>query len=243
MSRVFVTGDTHGPMSIGRLDANNFPKGKELSKEDYVIICGDFGLIFDVEESDEEREWLSWLNNKPWTTLFIDGNHENFHRLNNYPVSEWHGGKVHMIRPSVIHLMRGQVFNINGYKWFTYGGAESVDRIYRVINKSWWPQETPSIDDYNEALKNLRKNNFKVDYIVTHAMPADYLEQLFYRTYSTKTPYQLYDFKTILNDEQSRCLYRDWFCGHYHMNYDFKKNFHMLYNKIVEVNFEKGGIK
>ena len=26
-------------------------------------------------------------------------------------VELWHGGKVHKVRPSVIHLMRGQVFD------------------------------------------------------------------------------------------------------------------------------------
>lgn len=27
---------------------------------------------------------------------------------------EWHGGKVHELRPHVLHLMRGQVFEIDG---------------------------------------------------------------------------------------------------------------------------------
>jgi hypothetical protein len=47
--------------------------------------------------------------------------------LNAYPVEEWHGGKVHKIRPSVIHLMRGQVYELQGKKFFTFGGAQSHD--------------------------------------------------------------------------------------------------------------------
>ena len=57
----------------------------------------------------------------------MDGNHENFDRLYDYPVDELHGGKVHKIRNSVIHLMRGQVFEIDGKKIFTFGGARSHD--------------------------------------------------------------------------------------------------------------------
>lgn len=37
--------------------------------------------------------------------------------LDSYPVEEWHGGKVHFIKPSVIHLMRGQVFDIDDLKF------------------------------------------------------------------------------------------------------------------------------
>lgn len=37
--------------------------------------------------------WRSWLNDRPFTTLFVDGNHENFDLLNAYPVENWHGGK------------------------------------------------------------------------------------------------------------------------------------------------------
>ena len=70
---------------------------------------------------------MDWLEGKPFTTLFVDGNHENFDRLYAYPVEEWHGGKVHKIRPSVIHMMRGQVFAIDGKSVFTFGGASSHD--------------------------------------------------------------------------------------------------------------------
>ena len=234
MSRVFITGDTHGHIDIGRFNSEHFPAGKELTKDDYVIICGDFGLVFYQTETDKEKYWLDWLEDKPWTTLFVDGNHENFARLNAYPVEEWHGGRVHKVRPSVIHLMRGQVFNINEYKWFTYGGAESADRQWRTPYKSWWPEETPSSKEYDEGVDNLRAVDFKVDYIITHAMPQSYLENFFYRAYTkpNRTPYQLQDFKLM-------CEYRDWYCGHYHMDVSLDKTFHILYHKIIEVDFDK----
>ena len=70
---IYITGDTHG--DFHRFSADNFPEGKTLTKEDYVIICGDFGGIWDVEKSSpQEKYWLDWLDNKPWTTLFCDGN-------------------------------------------------------------------------------------------------------------------------------------------------------------------------
>lgn len=55
---------------------------------------------------------LNQLECKSYTTLFVDGNHENFDRLSDYPIDTWNGGKVHKIRPSVIHLMRGQILRL-----------------------------------------------------------------------------------------------------------------------------------
>lgn len=71
---IFVTGDTHGEPK--RLNTENFPEQKELCREDYVIICGDFGLVFaEDKESKTEVWWLNWLEDKNFTTLFVDGNH------------------------------------------------------------------------------------------------------------------------------------------------------------------------
>lgn len=234
MSRVFITGDMHGEFDISKFNSNKFAEGKNLTKDDYVIICGDFGLVWDAMPTAAEIYWLDWLNEKPWTTLFVDGNHENHVRLDQYEVEEWHGGKVHRISDTVYHLMRGQIYDINGYKWFTYGGAESTDKMYRVAYKSWWPQETPSIDEYNEAISNLRANDFKVDFIITHAAPLDILEDFFYnpRVKENGTPYHLHDFYQM-------CEFKDWYCGHYHFDYDVNEKFHMMYKKIIEVDFGK----
>jgi predicted phosphodiesterase len=47
-SVIFVTGDTHGDFS--RFAADRFPEQKELTKDDFVIICGDFGIWSDTKE-------------------------------------------------------------------------------------------------------------------------------------------------------------------------------------------------
>lgn len=42
---VYITGDTHGcSKDISKLNNKCFVEGKTLSKEDYIIILGDFGL-------------------------------------------------------------------------------------------------------------------------------------------------------------------------------------------------------
>jgi hypothetical protein len=120
---VYVTGDTHAEW-MKRLNCNSFPEQREMTKDDFVIICGDFGIW---DDSRREKYNLDWLEARPFTTLFVSGNHENYDILDSVPVSEWHGGNVNFIRPSVIHLMRGQIFNIGGKTYFTFGGARSHD--------------------------------------------------------------------------------------------------------------------
>ncbi|MFL0194448.1 metallophosphoesterase [Clostridium sp. WILCCON 0269] len=121
---IYVTGDTHIPLDIEKLDEDNFNSQKSMTKEDYVIICGDFGGIWN--NSTEELNWRKWLEKKNFATLWIDGNHENFELLDKYPVTKWNGGKIHRISDSVIHLMRGQVFNIAGLKFFAMGGGGNL---------------------------------------------------------------------------------------------------------------------
>ena len=94
---IYITGDCHADFT--KFDIENFPEQKEMTKDDYVIICGDFGGVWvRDEESEKEKYLMDWLENKSFTTLFVDGNHENFDRLYSYPVEEWKGGKIHKIR-------------------------------------------------------------------------------------------------------------------------------------------------
>jgi hypothetical protein len=82
----------------------------------------------------EEEAALEWLSKQPWTTLFVDGNHENFPRLYQFPVKDFHGGKAAQINDKIWHLKRGEVFEICGKKIFAMGGATSVDKDQRITS-------------------------------------------------------------------------------------------------------------
>ena len=120
---VFVTGDCHG--NFRRFQSECFPEQANMTKGDTVIIAGDFGGVWFGDSRDDET--LDWLERLPFTLAFVCGNHENYDALERYPVAEWHGGKVHRVRPHVLHLMRGQIFELDGYLFFTMGGAKSHD--------------------------------------------------------------------------------------------------------------------
>ena len=74
---IFITGDKHREQDIAKINPDDkFPLGQQLTADDYLIICGDFGCIWDGGKGD--AFWLNWLESLPWQTCFIDGNHENF---------------------------------------------------------------------------------------------------------------------------------------------------------------------
>ena len=206
-----------------------------MTKNDYVIICGDFGLVWNNDK--EDMWWRSWLNDRPFTTLFVDGNHENFDLLNAYPVENWHGGKIHRIAPSIIHLMRGQLFDIEGKSFFTMGGAESHDREFRTIGISIWEQELPNNKEYAQALSTLEKCGYKADYVITHCAPTDIEYEVEYG--KCTSAYNFYYSENRLTeffrDLAEKMQYERWFCGHYHCDYVSKLNpkFEILYDKIV----------
>lgn len=227
---MYITGDLHGYTDISKLNSKRFPQNKNLSKNDYVIIAGDFGLVWD--NKNDELYWRKWLARKNFTTLFIDGNHENFDLLNSYPVEYWNGGKVHRISESIIHLMRGQVFTIKGYKLFTFGGAQSHYKEYRRENINWWPDEMPSDEEFEEGFKNLEQHNWEVDYVITHMCPTSTLQIV--KDLIT-TEINVDQLSEYLEQIQLRLRYRRWLFGHFHQDIALPNNHKLIYKTIEEL--------
>jgi len=219
---IYLTGDTHG--SSARFTN---PEYRSLTEKDYVIVCGDFGMIFSPEVPDaQETKEFEVLDTLPFQVLFVDGNHENFTRLNSYPVEMWNGGKSHRISNNVRHLMRGQIFTIESRKIFTFGGAESTDKHLRIPNISWWEEEMPSMAEYEEGLDNLEKHGHAVDYILTHDLPA-HLVIKFSRYYRANLLHK------YLEEVDSSCSFAHWYCGHHHVDMDLTDRHTILFNALV----------
>lgn len=228
MSRLFLTGDIHGfSADLTKLTSKRFSIYDQLTRDDYVIICGDFGGVWDG--AGQDRYLQNWLEDKPWTTLFVDGNHENFDLLKTYPVSEWHGGKVQYITPHILHLMRGEVYDIAGFTIFCFGGAQSTDKEWRKEGESWWADELPSQEEIDNAWRNLEKYNNEVDIILTHCAPATIAGAMGYSDINELT--------TFLDDVALNVQFQHWCFGHYHQDRDIF-NYSALYNTIIT--YEEG---
>lgn len=227
MSKIFVTGDVHRTEIDKFINfANNH---KDLTKEDYLIVAGDFGAIWDA---NEDSQILNLYNDFPWTTLWVDGNHENFDLLEQYDSEEWHGGLVQRNNKSVIHLMRGQVYTIDNVTLFTMGGAASIDKAYRVEGKSWWKQEMPSNEELDIALQNLKNHNMTVDYVITHCcgnICKNRIDHMFMAHHDLLNDW----FDYLEYDEKLN--FKKWFFGHYHVDREVDERHRCLYDNILQI--------
>ena len=223
---IYLTGDIHGNLEVDRL--TRFFENKSVTKEDFVIILGDAGVCWDGGKKDALLKQT--LHDLPLTTLFIDGNHENFDLLNDYPVSYWNGGQVHEIEPDIIHLMRGQIFEIDGKTFFTMGGASSTDKMYRKEGIDWWPEELPSQEDYDQGVNTLEKHGNQVDYILTHTAPYEVISAMDMEVFETENGIQQY-LQTLADEIE----FEHWYFGHFHEDLDLDEIYHCLMDRFISL--------
>lgn len=228
----YVCGDTHGDLDWEKLNSENFPEGKWLTKDDYVLICGDFGGVWDGSKYDKYVQ--DWYNKKPWTTLVVPGNHENWDLIDKLPTEKWHDGLVKKISDSIIVLMRGEVYEIDGRTIFTFGGAQSTDKKWRKEGVSWWAREMPSEEEYENGFKNLERYGYNVDYVFTHCAPNQVFNYLRARGYLSmgSTHDRLTGYLDLVRAEvEQKEKFKGWYLGHYHTDLDIAK-YHIMYDWV-----------
>ena len=227
---IWLCGDTHGEVDLFKVEDffEEISCYQTVTKADCLIILGDVGCVFSGGGDDEyTRERLHRL---PCTVLWLDGNHENFDLLAEYPITEdWNGGKVQFIEEDIIHLMRGQVYTLEGKKFFVFGGGFSIDKAHRIPGYTWWPQEMPSEREYEEGRRNLECVGYAVDYILTHTCPSHVAHLLVHDVHPGEEELQEY-----FDDISQEVEFFMWYFGHWHMD-QTEDRYRCLMYDVVEL--------
>jgi hypothetical protein len=205
-----------------------------LTKNDYLIICGDTGFMWSL--SEQNVFWLDWFDKQKFTTLFVDGNHENFDLIEALPIKQWNGGHIHYLRPKVIHLMRGQYFNIKGTTFFTFGGGDSLDKAHRTPHISWWEREAPSTKETDAGLQTIENHEMIVDYILTHSLSGNAFHGISNRYYMIPV---LTSINHYFNKLEELITFKHWYAGHYHIDYKIDAKHTVVYTKVIKINLAK----
>ena len=243
--KIFVTGDIHQEdLYRFSLLKRDYP---ELTKDDVVIVCGDFGIPWnypDTKGYKTDLYNLEKINGFPWTTVFVDGNHENFDVLETLPETEIFGNTAHKLADSVFHLKRGLLYNIGGKSFLALGGASSIDkqmrlqRFHQGKGKIWWEQELWTARDETTAWQTLELCDYVVDYVISHTCPSKIQEVLMDRIsggrgFNVKPIHDpVGDCLDAIHDELR--MYSKWFFGHYHVDEDLD-DFVCLYQEIRRI--------
>ncbi|MDY4586902.1 MAG: metallophosphoesterase [Oscillospiraceae bacterium] len=217
---IFITGDIHGDITRFRS-----PILRKLRKNDALIVCGDFGFIWDG--SEKENKLLKRIGKLPYNVLFVEGSHENYDLLEDYPVEEWCGGKTRRISGRLRQLMRGQVYNIAEKVVFSFGGGQSDDTVDLIEGENWWKREIPSEHELEEGIRNLEKAGNKVDFMVTYEPPSklhDFLDH---------TSGDRNHINTYLNEIYEKISFERWFFGKLHMNKLIPPKYYAVYDQII----------
>lgn len=230
---IYLCGDIHGTYDIQKLmrffSVESY--NDESSETNYLILLGDVGVCWDGGEKDQEV--LEILSELPVDfVLFIDGNHENFDILNNFPVKQWKGGMIHEIESNILHLMRGQVFKIDRKRFFTFGGATSIDKSIRTEGINWWPEELPNEEEYERGMDALEEYDYAVDYILTHTAPTEVVYEMGFYSDGYEDEEEL---RNYLQEIAENTDFKEWYFGHFHRDESIDETYFCLFDRIVKL--------
>ena len=225
---VYITGDTHGDLSFFKN-----PKLKKLTKNDTLIICGDFGFLWD--DSEEEKAALEELKKKKYTICFADGVHENHERLGKYRDYRFKGGNAHKIAKNIYHLTRGEIYTFDKHTFFVMGGGSSEDDRMRTEGKTHFKEELPDGEELLHGAQILKENGDKVDYIITHEPPAKAKEFLQLKRGGVPVINPL---NTYLQQLMLEVEYKHWYFGSMHIDLPISRKMTAVFDEIIPIKDE-----
>ena len=214
---ILITGDIHG-------DFNRFKdkRLKKLRKSDALIICGDFGFIWDG--SRREKRILKRLGRRRYNILFVEGSHENFEELEKYETEEWCGGMTRKISGNLRQLMRGNVFEIAGKKIFAFGGGKSDDTNDELKMK----YEVPCENELAEADNKLSEHKNEVDYVISYEPPLTVGEFLM------GNEAQADKIGAYLEEKKNNLGFTHWFFGKFHVTKRIPTRFMAVFDTVID---------
>ena len=225
---IYVTGDTHG--DISRIEY--FCEKHKTSTNDIMVILGDTGFNYYLNRKDD---WLKEdASNLPITLFCIRGNHEARPKnVGCYLTKKFCGDDVYYepAYPNILFAKDGGIYNIEGSRCLTIGGAYSVDKQYRVARGWMWFADEQLFDHEMKEIDSYIYKDPTYDYVFTHTCP--------YKTRPTHLFLPQIDQSTVDNSMEhwldtidDTIIYEKWYFGHFHGDWE-NDNFHMLFNDIV----------
>ena len=216
---IYVTGDLHGD-----IDRLNHPMIKKLKSNDVLMVCGDFGFVWDGSKA--EQKLLKKIGSRRYDTLFVEGCHDNYALLKEFPTVAYRGGKARKISGNVYQLLRGEVYEICGKKVFAFGGGDSGEMS--LDNPMWQAEEQPSEEEQQHGVDSLKACRGKVDFIITHDAPAS-IKHFLNLNDNEESTIHLY-----LEYIAKNCDFEKWFFGRYHLDKAIPPRYLALFRDVYK---------
>lgn len=221
---IYITGDTHGDLS--RFRSRAF---RALGAEDVLIVLGDFGFLWDGGAAEQENR--KWLAERPYRIFFLDGCHENYSMLGQYPVQDLYGGRMRQIGKNMYHVCRGSILHVQERTLLCMGGGESEDPADRQELVNWWPEEMPTEADLTYCARELNAHERAVDYVLSYDAPETFLrlEPLAQR----QRPVNM--LHLFLDGVRRNSQYRHWYIGRYHLDCPLTPRATLVFQNLIRL--------
>jgi len=209
--KILMVGDIHGDWeSLNQLIAG--------TKPNIIIQVGDFGYWPHMDGSSTFSHYCDiWkqngIENGDCKIFWCDGNHEN-HDVLDLLVSAYGKDDPIEVMNNVFYMPRMSTIKINDEVFLFIGGADSIDKQYRIKGISWWEQETIKQKD----IYNLP--NIDIVIVISHTCPMVAFEHIkpFYG--EKKTDPSCIALQTVFSESNPNM----WFFGHFHKENVFDHN-------------------
>jgi UDP-2,3-diacylglucosamine pyrophosphatase LpxH len=225
VGKLFVKGDIHGDLR----PIIDFIQKNKLGKDDCILILGDCGIAWRDDKIDLNFNIDLYEKSCNEVQLyFIRGNHENYDILKEY--EKVNHNSIH-ISEHIIYLPDGE-YLLNGEKVLVCGGADSIDRAFRVEGLSWWADEIVSKDFIDSIL------GADYNYIFTHCCPISVFNK--YQT-SLCTLKGLdqdkieHKSEEILEELFKKVTFKHHYFGHYHVDKQLDDKHTCVFNGFIEL--------
>jgi len=238
--KIYVCGDTHASIDYEKISKFN------TDENDILIQLGDWGAIWHNRDNKKGfikdcKLQIKW-SKKNFTTLVVPGNHDNYDMINKLNEKEMFGRIVKELVPynpynnkkykSIYILNRGEIYEIDNRKFLALSGALSIDKNYRVEGESYWKNELWNYEEEKRCLENLDKNNWEVDYVISHTCPSSVADIILAKylniSYNAKITDPTVKFFQFLLDNGLK--FKEWHFGHFHIDKKISDKFYCHYN-------------
>ncbi len=217
---IYVTGDIHG--DIKDLEQRKIQK---LKKGDVLLVTGDFGFIWDNSKSELKN--LKKLSKKKFTIAFVDGVHENFDMLNEYPECEIFGSTAKKISDNIYCLNRGEIYTIDNKKIFALGGGKDDTLDYDSYDPLT-DKAMPTDEVLKVAVDKLNKIGKKIEIILTHEAPASVKKLI-------RRDSEINDINIFLDTLVHNVWYDKWYFGSLHTDRVLSNNMTCVYQEVIKL--------
>lgn len=251
---LYVTGDTHGD-NLGRFSFKRNPKLRGLTEDDAIVVLGDTALMWPGHEK-ETVYTLRQLARKPFTIIFLLGNHDNYDWAETLPQVDVFGGRMRQV------VVDGEVFSnryvidswttadLSGYHCmliahakshdiqhlYTSDDREGIERAkrnkewFRVAHRTWWPQEELDTEAIKPFIQEKGKEHF--DAILTHDCPGLFVDTWEPKLIKTQQEQYFDHLRAVLDFDV-------WAHGHMHWEWarysDTRHDFVCIYRRIFDM--------